>query len=231
MKSLYAAGLTLALLLTACGPASDNESKKEAVAASDALCLEGICYAETAADFVARLPTGTDSDVAEDDGMSYVQLLQEVDVDGLDFMVNYVRFDVSPERAKPVNMVIFMREDVNQDIENCEAAVSGLAGKLAAKGVTFTPGPHRHSFVAAEDYPGVISNTQQVNNEETGVSLTTRDINFDGARSSVISTQSMPKADGTLFQIEAVNADGNCDIFMSMSDRPDYGTYDLLSEF
>ena len=227
MKPLYFTALSAALLITACKPASQTR----AADASGQLCIDRICYADNADDFVAALPAGMGADVADDDGMSYAQLTDEVDINGLGFMVSYVHFGVTAQRAEPLNMVLFMREDVDQDIENCQASVSQLAAKFAAQGLSYAPGPHRHSFSASEDYQGTILSTEQIENSAEGFSLTAREVDFDGVTSTLISTQSQADRQGVVFQIEAVNAGGNCDIFMSLSSSAEYGTYDLLSEF
>lgn len=227
MKLVYFTALSAALFAAACQPGSQSSPADT----SGKFCVQGICYADNANDFVKGLPAGMGADVADDDGMSYAQLNKEVDVNGLGFMVSYVHFGVTAQRAEPVNMVLFMREDVNQDIENCKATVSQLAAKFAAKGLNYAPGPHRHSFSASDDYEGTILSTQQIENSAEGVNLTAREVDFDGVKSALISTQSTANPQGVVLQIEAVNAAGNCDIFMSISSRADYGTYDLLSEF
>lgn len=229
MKTFYIASLTAALLTSACQPASESKATDH----SDKLCIQSICYAANVKNFTRNLPRGLRHDLSQDKSSAYAQLSAPVTINGLDFIASYVQFDSSAQRQVPINIALFMMEDVKKTVGNCEAAVSGLAETFSTQGLRFTGGPHRHSFL--ESITEAISNADvsadiiTTGPEQSRLTRTT--IKFDDGQSVLHSATSERAPDGAMLHIETMNADGQCDIFMTMSTRQGYGAYDLLSEF
>ena len=229
MKKLYVSTLTAALLLSACGASPETAITDS----SDTLCVQGICYASNAAAFMRNLPRGTQHELNQDGDTSYGELSSPVRLANIDFKVSYVQFDASPSRKNAVNIALFMAENVTPGIGDCEDAMTNVTSALRTQGLEFSQGPHRHSFLALNEgiFADGVLTTDVISLGQAPSSVTRSIVTFDDGSSRIFVTTTKRAANNAALHVEMMEADNQCDVFMTISTRENYGAYDLLAEF